>query len=37
MGAKEPLEINSKREKIKVGKITYFGMHENNIGYIQLL
>jgi carboxyl-terminal processing protease len=37
MGASEPLVINCKREKIKVGNIPYFGMLDNNIGYIQLL
>lgn len=37
MGTEQPLKLDFKREKIKVNNVPYFGMMENNIGYIQLL
>lgn len=37
MGTAQPIKIDFKREKIKVSNVPYFGMLENNIGYIQLL
>jgi carboxyl-terminal processing protease len=37
MGADQPLKLDFKREKIKVNNVPYYGMLENNIGYIQLL
>lgn len=37
MGADKPLTLDFKREKIKVNNVPYYGMLENNIGYIQLL
>jgi carboxyl-terminal processing protease len=37
MGAEQPIKIDFKREKIKVSNVPYYGMMENNIGYIQLL
>lgn len=37
MGSAQPLKLDFKREKIKVSNVPYFGMLENNIGYIQLL
>lgn len=37
MGVDDPITLDLKREKIKVGNIPYYGMLENNIGYIQLL
>ncbi len=37
MGAGQPLKLDFKREKIKVNNVPYYGMMENNIGYIQLL
>jgi len=37
MGTNEPINLDIKREKIKVGNIPYYGMLDNNIGYIQLL
>lgn len=37
MGSDQPIKIDFKREKIKVSNVPYFGMLENNIGYIQLL
>jgi carboxyl-terminal processing protease len=37
MGSDQPVKIDFKREKIKVNNVPYFGMLENNIGYIQLL
>lgn len=37
MGSAQPIKIDFKREKIKVSNVPYFGMLENNIGYIQLL
>ncbi len=37
MGADRPLTLDFKREKIKVNNVPYYGMMENNIGYIQLL
>ncbi|HEY3430739.1 MAG TPA: S41 family peptidase, partial [Cyclobacteriaceae bacterium] len=37
MGHDQPIKLDFKREKIKVNNVPYFGMMENNIGYIQLL
>lgn len=37
MGVADPITLNFKREKIKVSNVPYYGMLENNIGYIQLL
>ena len=37
MGSAQPLKLDFKREKIKVSNVPYYGMLENNIGYIQLL
>lgn len=37
MGVEQPIKIDFKREKIKVSNVPYYGMMENNIGYIQLL
>jgi carboxyl-terminal processing protease len=37
MGVDQPIKIDFKREKIKVSNVPYYGMMENNIGYIQLL
>jgi len=37
MGVDKPIKIDFKREKIKVNNVPYYGMIENNIGYIQLL
>lgn len=37
MGSDQPITLDFKREKIKVNNVPYFGMLENNIGYIQLL
>ncbi len=37
MGIDKPIKLDFKREKIKVNNVPYFGMMENNIGYIQLL
>jgi carboxyl-terminal processing protease len=37
MGSAQPIKLDFKREKIKVSNVPYFGMLENNIGYIQLL
>lgn len=36
-GVDQPIKLDFKREKIKVNNVPYFGMLENNIGYIQLL
>jgi carboxyl-terminal processing protease len=35
-GVDKPISIDCKREKIKINYIPYFGILENNIGYIQL-
>ena len=37
MGSDQLLKLDFKREKIKVNNVPYFGMMENNVGYIQLL
>lgn len=37
MGSDTPIKLDFKREKIKINNVPYFGMLENNIGYIQLL
>lgn len=37
MGSDQPIKIDFKREKIKVSNVPYYGLLENNIGYIQLL
>ena len=37
MGSAQPIKLDFKREKIKVSNVPYYGMLENNIGYIQLL
>lgn len=37
MGSDQLLKLDFKREKIKVNNVPYYGMMENNIGYIQLL
>jgi carboxyl-terminal processing protease len=37
MGSDQPIKLDFKREKIKVSNVPYYGMLENNIGYIQLL
>lgn len=37
MGSDQPIKLDFKREKIKVSNVPYFGMLENNVGYIQLL
>lgn len=36
-GVDQPIKLDFKREKIKVSNVPYFGMMENNIGYVQLL
>jgi carboxyl-terminal processing protease len=36
-GVEQPIKLDFKREKIKVNNVPYFGMLENNIGYVQLL
>lgn len=36
MGSDQPIKLDFKREKIKVSNVPYFGMLDNNIGYIQL-
>jgi carboxyl-terminal processing protease len=36
-GVEQPIKLDFKREKIKVNNVPYFGMMENNIGYVQLL
>ena len=35
-GIEKPITVECKREKIKINYIPYFGILENNIGYIQL-
>lgn len=35
-GFDKPISVDCKREKIKINYIPYFGILENNIGYIQL-
>jgi carboxyl-terminal processing protease len=35
-GHDKPISVDCKREKIKINYIPYFGILENNIGYIQL-
>lgn len=37
MGSDIPIKLDFKREKIKINNVPYFGMLENNIGYVQLL
>lgn len=37
MGSEQPLKLDFKREKIKVSNVPYYGMLDNNVGYIQLL
>lgn len=37
MGVDQPIKLDFKREKIKVSNVPYYGMLENNIGYVQLL
>lgn len=37
MGSDTPIKLDFKREKIKINNVPYFGLLENNIGYIQLL
>lgn len=37
MGLDTPIKLDFKREKIKINNVPYFGMLENNIGYVQLL
>ncbi|MBL7832387.1 MAG: S41 family peptidase [Cyclobacteriaceae bacterium] len=37
MGSDTPIKLDFKREKIKINNVPYFGMLENNIGYVQLL
>ena len=32
----EPFEVSFKREKVTVGSVPYFGILENNIGYVKL-
>ena len=32
----EPFEVSFKREKVTVGSVPYFGLLENNIGYVKL-
>lgn len=36
MGADKPLELEFKREKIKISNVPYFGMIDEAIGYVQL-
>jgi carboxyl-terminal processing protease len=36
MGTDQPFTVGCKREKIKVNSIPYYGILENNIGFIQL-
>jgi carboxyl-terminal processing protease len=36
-GVDQPMKLDFKREKIKVSNVPYYGMLENNIGYLQLL
>jgi len=36
LGTPKPIEINLVREEIRQDNVTYFGMLENNIGYIKL-
>lgn len=37
MGSDKPIKLDFKREKIKISNVPYYGMLENNIGYVQLL
>lgn len=37
MGSDQLIKLDFKREKIKVSNVPYYGLLENNIGYIQLL
>jgi carboxyl-terminal processing protease len=37
IGVDKPIKLDFKREKIKISNVPYFGLLENNIGYIQLL
>jgi carboxyl-terminal processing protease len=37
IGTDQPFKLDFKREKIKVSNVPYYGMLENNIGYLQLL
>ncbi|HEU5289299.1 MAG TPA: S41 family peptidase [Cyclobacteriaceae bacterium] len=37
MGSDQLIKLDFKREKIKVNNVPYYGMMENNVGYIQLL
>ncbi|MDC3032200.1 S41 family peptidase [Bacteroidota bacterium] len=32
----EPFEVSFKREKVTVGSVPYFGLLENNVGYVKL-
>lgn len=36
MGQKAPIDIEFKREKIKISNVPYYGMLSNEVGYIQL-
>jgi carboxyl-terminal processing protease len=36
MGTDKPLELDFKREKIKISNVPYFGMLSTDVGYIQL-
>lgn len=36
MGVPEPIQLEFKREKIKISNVPYFGMVSKNIGYVQL-
>lgn len=36
MGAPDPIQLEFKREKIKISNVPYFGMVSKNIGYVQL-
>jgi carboxyl-terminal processing protease len=36
MGMDQPIQLEFKREKIKVNNVPYFGMVSNDVGYVQL-
>lgn len=36
LGEEEPIDIEFKREKIKISNVPYFGMVSENTGYVQL-
>ena len=36
MGSEKPIDLEFKREKIKISNVPYFGMVANDVGYVQL-